>query len=370
MEDVLEHSQDVHEHISKNEMCTSTEKSCSMAATIKDIARAAGVSRGTVDRVINGRGGVKPELAEKIRRLVEEMSYRPNRAGKVLAALKKPVRIGCFLPGVDNGFFGDIIRGFQQAERELSDFGVSLEFSQVKGFDPETHSGAIRELASRNVAGLCVSTVDVPKVQETLNSIIEQGIPVIAVNSDLSHTRRLCYVGCNYRENGRTAAGILSLLGKSPANLLIMTGSLNMQGHNQRISGFLDTLREKAKPFGVSEIYESGDDEKVAYAKTLAALERHPEVNCLYITSAGVSGACRAVKELNLAGKMTILTFDCAPQTKQLIQEGVIAATICQEPFKQGYDSVQLFFEYFVNGKVPKKSHFYTDTVIKIRENL
>ena len=341
-----------------------------MAVTIKDIARAAGVSRGTVDRVINGRGGVKPDIEDEIKRLIAEMHYTPNRAGKVLAALKKPMKIGCILPSIDNEFFNGIITGFNQAERELKDFGVSLVISQVKGFEPSVHIQAIQELVAQNITALCVSTVDVPEVRSTLNDVIAQGIPVIAVNSDLSHTERLCYVGCNYVENGRTAAGLLKLVGSSPFQILIMTGSLNMQGHNQRINGFIKNLQEKSAAFHICEVYESRDDDETAYAKTLAALKQYPQVNCLYMTAAGVAGACRAVKEMNLQGKLTVLTFDDVPTTKEMVLQNVITATICTEPFHQGYDAINLLFEYFVNGRAPKRSHYFTDTVIKIKENI
>ena len=76
-----------------------------MAVTIKDIAAAVGVSRGTVDRVINHRGGVSEEVAARVEQAVEEMGYFPNRAGRILAARKKPVTIGCLLPSDKNHLF-------------------------------------------------------------------------------------------------------------------------------------------------------------------------------------------------------------------------------------------------------------------------
>ncbi|QEY35275.1 substrate-binding domain-containing protein [Caproiciproducens galactitolivorans] len=341
-----------------------------MSATIKDIARAAGVSRGTVDRVINGRGGVKPEVEQRIKQLIVEMDYKPNRAGKVLAGLKKPMKIGCMLPAIDNPFYSDVICGFKQAERELHDFGVSLEFAQVKGFDPAEHIRAIKELAEKNVSALCVSTVDVPEVQETLNNFIEKGIPVVSVNSDVSNTNRLCYVGCNYTESGRAAAGLLALIQNEPLEALIITGSLKMQGHNQRIDGFIQALKDRNIRFHVADVVESMDDDGTAYTRTRDALEKHKQVNCVYITAAGVAGACCAVKELGQENKPTVLTFDDVPATRELVLENVIAATICQEPFKQGYESVKILYDYFVNGTKPKKAHYFTDTVIKIRENI
>ena len=341
-----------------------------MAVTIKDIARAAGVSRGTVDRVLNGRGGVRPGVELRVKELLAEMRYTPNRAGRVLAALKKPVKIGCLLPGEGNRFFDDIVLGLRQAERELSDFGISLAVSEVRGFDPEVHIRAVDALLAQGVSALCVSTVDVPEVRRKIDSVVAGGVPVVAVNSDLSRTRRLCYVGCNYAESGRTAAGVLSLLRGGPLELLVITGSLNMQGHNQRIEGFVRALKERERPFHIAEVFESMDDDATAYARTLAALKKYPEVNCLYITAAGISGVCRAVAELGLGDRITVLCFDDVPATKKLVLEGRIPATICQDPFRQGYDSVKLLYEYLVNGRAPAKRRYYTDTVIKIRENI
>lgn len=341
-----------------------------MATTIKAIAAAAGVSRGTVDRVINGRGGVSPEIEEKIKKLIIDMNYTPNRAGKVLAGLKKPMKIGCMLPSIDNPFYDDVILGLKQAERELHDFGVSLEISQVKGFNPNDHISAINDLVAKNISALCVSTVDVPAVQDVLNSIIQKGIPVVSINSDLSHTNRLCYVGCNYTESGKTAAGILNLIRKEPLEILIITGSLNMQGHNQRINGFIKTLQDKGIKYHIAGVIESMDDDHTSYIRTFSALKKYNQVNCLYITAAGVAGACRVVEEQKLQDQMTILTFDDVPSTRELVLKNVIEETICQEPFKQGYESIKILYDYSVNSAAPKKSRYFTDTVIKIKENI
>ncbi len=341
-----------------------------MAVTIKDIAKAAGVSRGTVDRVLNNRGGVKPELEHRIRGLIREFDYRPNRAGKVLATLKKPMKIGCFLPGVGNPFFDGVIRGFRRAEQELSDFGISLEITLVKGFDPETHVRALRELAAKNISALCAATVDVPEVRETVNGIIASGIPVASVNSDLGGTGRLFYVGCNYPESGRTAAGIFNMVHRGALRLLVVTGSLNMQGHTQRIRALIEELGALGADFSVARVLETGDDAEVAYCKTAEALAADPAVGGVYITSGGTEGACRAVVEAGLAGKIPVVCFDDLPTTRRLLRENVVTATICQEPFQQGYRSVKMLFEYLMNERAPEEDLNYTDTVIKIKENL
>ena len=65
-----------------------------MAVTLQQIAEAAGVSRGTVDRALNNRGRIRPEVEEKIKKIAQEMGYQPSRAGRALAMAKRKIRIG------------------------------------------------------------------------------------------------------------------------------------------------------------------------------------------------------------------------------------------------------------------------------------
>ena len=89
-------------------------------ATIKEIAALAGVSRGTVDRVLNDRGAVNPETAEKIRKIAKELDYKPNRAGLVLAAQKKRLKLGVILFSTGNPFFQDVLAGINEKAEELA----------------------------------------------------------------------------------------------------------------------------------------------------------------------------------------------------------------------------------------------------------
>ena len=91
-------------------------------ATIKDIADLAGVSRGTVDRVLNNRGAVNSQTAEKIMEIVRALDYRPNKAGTALAAQKKKYRIGVILFSEHNPFFDEVMEGVRRKAAELQDY--------------------------------------------------------------------------------------------------------------------------------------------------------------------------------------------------------------------------------------------------------
>ncbi len=341
-----------------------------MGVTIKDIAKMAKVSRGTVDRVLNCRGSVNREVELRVRKIASDLNYKPNRAGKALAARKKPVRIGCLLPSVDNPFFDRVIDGLRAAEKELCDYGLSLELVLLKGFDVEMHLEAIDTLLSRGVDALCLTTVDVPVISKKVNEVIRSGTPVSTLNSDVRGTSRLFYVGCNYINCGKTAAGMLSYILGQKGKTLIVTGSVKMQGHNSRIHGFCQEIKENKLNISVADVIESQDDDDTAYRNTKDTLIRNTEINSIYVTAAGVSGVCRAVEELGLAKKLHLVCFDDIQATRKAILNGIIDATICQEPFQQGYQSIQMMFNYFIEGTVPKENLVYTDSVIKIKQNI
>lgn len=341
-----------------------------MAVTIKDIAAAVGVSRGTVDRVINHRGGVSGEVAAKVEQAVQEMGYLPNRAGRILAARKKPVAIGCLLPSDKITFFHDVIRGFRKAEGELSDFGVSLRLKEVRGYDPQVHLAALKELLSENVSALCAATLETPEIIALLNRTAEQGIPVAAINIDLPHVNRLFYMGSDYLAGGRTAGGLLSLMSKKPVNLFVVAGSGNIHSHRLRIEGFAQVMKEKDEAYTLVDVQVTQDDSDIAYAATKKALEGHPEINCIYITTSGSApGVCKALEELKRKSAITVIAFDDNKENKELMQNGSIDVLLCQESFRQGYDAINHLFHYLVEGTAPKECYF-THTVIKIAENL
>ena len=118
------------------------------------------------------------------------------------------------------------------------------------------------------------------------------------------------------------------------------------------------------------ETIENNDDDIESFEKTTDLLKRHPKINALFFVAGGVYGGCRAVLSAGLAGKLFILAFDKVPTTKALIEEGVIAATICQQPRLQGEKPLEILFDYLSTGEMPAKEYHYVAVDIRIKENL
>lgn len=335
--------------------------------TIKDIADLAGVSRGTVDRVLNNRGSVNAKTAEKIMDIVRALDYRPNRAGIALAAQKKKCKIGVILFSENNPFFDEVMEGVLAKADELQDYGITTITLRVE-FDVDAQLNAIDQLLSEGIHGLMLAPYNHMRIQEKIDELVEQQIPVVTVNTDIDGSRRMAYVGSDYFRGGCTAAGLFSLMTEGEVELGIITGSSNILCHTDRIAGLKNTLERSYPRIHIADIVENHDDEFESYALTRELLNTHPDMNALFFAAAGVYGGCKAVLESGRHPK--VITFDEVPTTLEMLEKGVISATISQQPYRQGSKSLDILFEYLTSGVLPDEEQNIVELSIKIRENI
>jgi len=337
-------------------------------ATIKEIAALAGVSRGTVDRVLNHRGSVNPATAKKIEKIARELEYKPNVAGLVLAAQKKRLKLGVILFSSENPFYVDVLAGVNEKAEELAGYNCTVLVRQIS-YSVEEQLSAIDDLLAEEVSGIALAPQNDDRIRRRINELYSQGIPVVTLNTDIENSRRIAYVGSNYTKSGATAAGLLQLMTHGQVNVGIVTGSSNILCHTERIAGFTETLKPCGDSIHITEIIEVHDDEIESYEKTTRLLKEHPEINALYFTAGGVYGGCRSVKALGRQKKMRIVAYDMVPTTRELMQKGTIAAVICQQPKLQGSKPLALLFTYLTTGQRPEREYNYVAVDIRIREN-
>lgn len=339
-----------------------------MPVTVKQIAELAGVSRGTVDRALNGRGNVRPEVEKRILEIAVEMGYTPNRAGKALAYQRKNLSFGIVVNAEGNEFFDEVLRGAQTAVDEYADFGITLRIAGGRGYDVEQQLSQLDEMLAAGVSGIAISPINVPAIEEKINQMIDAGVSILTVNSDIENTKRLCYVGCNYYQSGVTAAGMLRLMRPEGVRAGIITGSIRMLGHNRRMKGFSDAVKKMPDSM-VSDVDESLDEHDVAYRAARQMLISHPEINTLYFAAAGAVGGMQAAIDLGRTD-LSVIACDDTDEIRSMMEQGMIHATICQEPFRQGYRAMQILFDAVVNNTPPAEEFCYMDNIIRIKENL
>ncbi|MGN1281928.1 MAG: LacI family DNA-binding transcriptional regulator [Succinivibrio sp.] len=342
-----------------------------MTVTVKTLAKAAGVSRGTVDRVLHNRGSVKKELVLKIKTLAKELGYVPNRAGRALSGIKERYKIGVMMPSIGNAFFDGVIDGIEKACLEYEELGVDVIMHKIQGYDEATHLKAIDELRNKGCSAMCLATVDTEAVAKKIKECQALGIKIILLNSDVTGSDRICYVGSDYIKAGKTCAGLLSLISKEDRlNILVVTGSHLMQGHRKRIEGFETELKALNVNYTIQAQIESNDSDIKAQIETSKYLNDHKEINCVYVTGAGVQGVGAAIIA---TGRKDIIgiAFDDIYTNIEMVRAGIFKFVICQQPDRQGYHSVKRAYQ-LLSGTVNEQAmdDFYTDTIIKIASNI
>lgn len=338
-------------------------------ATIKEIAELAGVSRGTVDRVLNHRGFVKPETEKKVLEIAELLNYEPNKAGMALAAQKKKYIIGVLLFSEENPFFDAVTEGLNRKLEELSIYGCTVLLRRI-AFDLNTQLESIDELLAEGIHGLILSPYNAPEICHKVDELWGAGIPCVTVNTDIPDSKRIAYVGCDYHKSGKVAANLLQLLGFGIMKAGIITGSHNNSYQEERILGFTDYIRECRLPVEIMDMRENGDEDYHSYDVVSAMLAEHPDINAIYFCAAGVYGGCRAIQNANMRKAPIVLTFDAVPSTKEMLMSDVVTATICQHPEEQGARSLSILIDYLLTNKLPEQPLVHMDLEIKIKESL
>jgi len=337
--------------------------------TIKEIARICGVSRGTVDRVVNRRGRVKPETEEMIMRVIAEHGYTKNTVAQALTVKKKEPVIGVILCSEGNPFFDDVIEGFKKAEEDLRDYGVTMILRTMRGHSVTAQLGLIGELENR-ISALVIQPINSDRIAEKLLKLRDAGVPVVAVNTDIDTHARSCYVGSHYETGGAVAAGMMALVTGGQANLGIVEGVPTLMGHVLRQKGFEEHLKKICPRIRILDRAPALDDPKQAYQAAKEMLERHPEMDAMFIVAAGVYDACRAVTDAGRGHSVRVVAYDDVPSTREMMRRGLVRAVVCQQPFEQGYRAAQEAFELILSGNTAQRSDRIMENQIKIAENI
>lgn len=339
--------------------------------SIKKIAEIAGVSRGTVDRALNNRGGVNEDVANRIRSIAKDLGYKTNRAGLALAARKHPLKIGAIFPSDGNPYFEDVISGMRAAEKEYADFGVSVSLKTTKGFNTSSQLRHIDALVEEGVQAIILSPVNDLAIANRIKDLLSEGIPVITANTDLEKSDRLCYVGTDYFKSGKMAGGLMGLMAAGRRmRIVILTGSIHVLGHNQSVSGFYSAIKSQHPNLHVIDVEETLDNSDISYELTRRLLSSKDCPDAIYMTAGAVYGACRAIEEADMAGKIILLTHDFTGESRGFLEKRVITASIPQDPYQQGYLPVKLLFDYSLDKEKPQNDRVYTNSYITIPESI
>lgn len=346
--------------------------------TINDIANEVGVSRGTVDRVLNHRGRTSAETEKKIEEAAKRLGYQKGRAGAGLAARKKKLQFGFFYIDVKEASFHHIVyAAAKEKADELTQYGVTVHFF------------AMHSLADFNIANITNIVSDNPEISGWIapGNIADEIIqiyrdkskaipPVVAYNMDCEdRADRLCYVGCDYRKAGQIACGLAALMSGENADVLVVSDDDGtFRSGCERLAGFKEEMKRYPEMRIVQELYTENEEELPApflKKRVEKFIRNHPEVSTVYLINPGDYSICNVIREASGPNKKVVITNDLVTDEQvEMIRDGRITATIDQEPELQGARPLDILFDYLAIDRKPEQDWEKRKLSIIIRQNL
>ena len=339
-----------------------------MAVTVQQIADATGVSRGTVDRALNNRGRVDPEVAERIRRTAEEMGYvkKPRKTnGK-----RRSCRIGIVTQLAGASFMREINRGIREAAEELRDRDVEVLVRESLSVDEKEQVDAIEELRKEGIDGLAVMPVDAESVREKINELIDDGIPVVTFNSDIVGTRRRCFVGMDNVKSGRTAAGLMKMLTGGQGKVLVITGYFTNHVNISRLAGFVEEIKASCPGIEIVGVQGSFDDAAEVEKIVVNTMRTIPDLDGILQVSGGQEGIRAAFEALGVEKRPHVIIYDQTPKNEKVLREDVADFLIDQNGYVQGYRPPHILADIIQKNQMPEQEQILTDITIRTKYNL
>ncbi|SIT40890.1 ABC-type sugar transport system, periplasmic component [Paraburkholderia piptadeniae] len=312
-------------------------------ARIADIAAAAGVSTATVDRVLNGRDGVRPMTARRVMQAAAQAGYVID-AQPPETKTARPLKIEFLVPAGTNRYLRMLGDYIEFAHNQWAAQGMRCRVHYVESFNPNELAARLLHYGQR-ADGVVFMALEHPVVRDAVNALAEQNVPAITLISDLSNSRRLAYVGIDNRSAGRTAALLLGrFMGPRPSGKIAMlAGSLNYRGHEEREIGFLHLIESTFPQVKVIGLREGQDDSERNYVQTRNLIAQHPDLAGIYNSGGGSDGVARAIVEAKTEQKILFVGHGLTPDTRALLIDGTMDALITQTPQSMVGNSLKIF---------------------------
>lgn len=307
-----------------------TRKDESRRATVHDVAREAGVSLATVDRVLNGRPGVRPATAERVEEAIRALDFRRDLSASLLARARD-LRIAFLIPDGRNEFMEKLAAAVARRRRAALAERTTLLTQAVKPLDARALAMALEALEPRSCDCAVIVATDDDRVRAAVDGAARRGILILTLVSDLPGSARRLFIGIDNIAAGRTAA---SLMGRfcPPGPIGVIAGSLDLRDHRERLEGFRTVLAEEFPGHTLVGPLEGRDDNATTQRRVAQLLRDHPGLGGLYNAGAGNAGLLRALARSGRAGRLRVVAHELTEATRQGLDAGAIDVVLDQNP--------------------------------------
>ncbi|SDY31616.1 ribose transport system substrate-binding protein [Evansella caseinilytica] len=244
-----------------------------------------------------------------------------------------------FQSGMD--FWKSSLKGFEDAAQLLN---VSVEYRGATQYDVQEQVTVLEQVIAKNPAGIAITAINSPEIADTINKAVDGGIPVVLFDSQVPGSKASAFVSTNNYNAGVTAAHEMARLLDQAGEVAVVTLE-NQLNHQERTAGFADTIRGSYPDIRVVTVVDGKGDRLASKEAAGEIMANYPDVSGIFVTEAnggvGIGEAIRLEKKI---GDVQVISFDTDKRTLDMIEEGIISASIAQGAWNMGYWSLHFLF--------------------------
>ena len=314
--------------------------------TVHDVAAEAKVSLATVDRVLNGRPGVKAATIERVNMVVKKIGFTRDWHAANMAK-RRDYKIRFLIPEGDNAFMAllrEEVKAASQVEPQRRTF---VEANAIPPFDGEALVRELDNIKKDEFTGVVFVATDAPGVKEAIKRLAERGVIPITLVSDIPNSMRAHFVGIDHIAAGRTAASLLGRFIKpNKGKVAVVAGSMLLRDHVDRRFGFEQVISSEYQGIEVLPVCEGLDDNKMTQSLVEALLKTHPDLIGIYNVGAAKRGLISALKAHNKQDDVCVVAHDLTDDSREALRDGTFDAVINQDPPHQVRSAIRLVRAY------------------------
>jgi len=335
---------------------------------IKDVAEKAGVSTGTVDRVIHNRGKVNSAVKKKVEQVMKDLGYERNLIASALAK-NQVLRFGVLLPDPNlDPYWKQSYQGVEKAEKFVKHYGVIIEKYFFELLNPDSFLKEAKRMMKQPYDAVLFPPLFLKEGNWLVDTCNKKGIPNVMVNTNIPNVDSLCYIGQDSFQSGVLAARLISIGIPEDATLLILNltkGTTKARHLLEKVEGFKDYFKDNKHIKIVVEEFESFSNKKSLRTYFKKTQQQYPNLSGIFFTNSRAYFAIDILDDAFLK-KTKVVGFDLIDQNIKHLQTNKIDFLINQNPFEQGYlGIINLYRHLLLKKPVEKIQHLSLDIVVK-----
>jgi len=297
----------------------------------KDLAKAAGVSLATVDRVLNARAGVRQATVERVKKAIREINFVRDIAAANLARSKE-YKLVFLLPDHDDEFIDLIRNSIAEANISMAHERTNIAIIRAPANDPHRVAQMLDNLPAKQVDGVAIMAPETPQVRDAISRLDARGIAVVAFVSNQSTADSAYFVGINNEAAGRTVGQLMArFTGERQGSVLVLTETMQSRDSQERRLGFDAIMARYASRLIVRASMETYGDPRRTKQIVKSALQSNMPVVGIYLMNHDIAKIMQAIEEMGAVQQTVIIGHDLTPHTRTRLIDGSLDAVITQD---------------------------------------